>query len=82
MSSRKISSLDWAQIGGRVKPEREKKGLTQEALAAMLGLKHDSSVNKIEKGQGVSLSVFALLAAVFDRPIDWFVTGKRSGEVT
>lgn len=82
MSSRKISSLDWHEIGSRIRAERENKGLTQEELAGAIGLKHDSSINKIEKGQGISLSVLALMAGIFGRSIDWFLTGKYSGSVT
>ena len=68
-------------MGSRIRTERERMGITQEQLAATVGAKHKSAINKIEAGRGVSLSTVAVLAGVFGQSLDWLVTGQYSGEV-
>jgi hypothetical protein len=47
----------------------------------MLGYSDKSAVNKLESGQGLSLSIAASLAAIFGQTIDWLVTGSAEGKI-
>lgn len=51
-------------IGDRVKLLREKKGITQEELATLLGYKSKSSVTHIEKGRDIPRSMVVKLADI------------------
>lgn len=82
MSSTKEITLDWQAIGTRIRKERERLGLTQEDIAAQVGFKRKSSVSHIENGGGLPLSIACQIAALFEKDLDWLVTGQQSGEVT
>ena len=53
-------------IGERVKILREKKGMTQEELATLLGYKSKSSVTHIENGRDIPRSMVVRLAAILE----------------
>ncbi|CAN5223641.1 hypothetical protein BH23ACT9_BH23ACT9_26930 [soil metagenome] len=60
-------------MGPRIADAREELGLTQAELAGELGLDR-SAVAKMESGKRrVSATELVRLAAILDRPIDWFV---------
>jgi len=61
-------------FGRRLKAIRESKGLSQEELANLIGLKDRSSITKIEKGvQGLDyLSLERLIRVLGISPLDLF----------
>lgn len=62
-----------AEVGPRIALAREDLALTQAELARELGLDR-TAIAKIESGKRkVSATELVRLAAVLDRPIDWFV---------
>lgn len=67
-----------AQIGHRLKAAREHAGMSQEVLAAALGLRHRQSLSSIEAGER-KLSADELLRAmaVLDVDLDYFTDSFR-----
>lgn len=62
-----------AKLGPRIALAREDLALTQAELARELGLDR-TAIAKIESGKRkVSATELVRLAAVLDRPVDWFV---------
>lgn len=69
------AGLERADIGDRIVLAREELGLTQAELASRVGGMDRTAVAKIEAGRRkVSAGELVRLAAVLDRPIDWFVS--------
>lgn len=68
-----LVAADSGALGQRIGLAREDAGFTQAELARELGLDR-TAVAKIESGRRkVSATELVRLAAVLDRPIDWFV---------
>ncbi len=71
---------DFLPIGERIKSAREKKGLTQEQLAEMLGLtsKH---ISEIERGvSGLSLPALMKMNQYLGTSADYILYGKVAEE--
>lgn len=68
---------DPANIGGRIKHMREKRGMTQPELAEAIGIKQPS-MSDIESGKSKSPSAINLLkiAHALDANPWWLVTGE------
>lgn len=57
-------------IGTRIKEERERRGWTQDEMAARCGYKYKSSISKIESsGDNISSKKVKVVANAFDLPI-------------
>lgn len=64
-------------IGENIAKRREELGYTQEQLAEMVGYKHKSSINKIEKGvNDVSQSKIVALASALKCSVDYLLDGE------
>jgi len=64
----------WVELGARVAASRRRRGLSQEDLAAELGLDR-TAITKIEAGRRhVNTLELVRLAEALDRPLDWFVS--------
>lgn len=68
-------------VGGRIKQERERVGLSQEQLAEAVGLGNRSQINKIESGhRKVDSTELRRISDVLGVPMDAFFDEQR-GEV-
>ena len=64
------------ESGKRIAELRKKKKLTQEGLAEVIGMSHET-INSIEKGKkGTSIDTLVLIAEALDTSMDYIVTGK------
>lgn len=64
----------WTEVGARVAEARHRAGLSQDALSAQVELER-TALAKIESGRRALSSLeLARLAAVLERPIEWFVS--------
>lgn len=71
---------DLIESGKRIKNLREKRGLTQEALADMIGMSQ-KTITAIEKGKrGASVDTLTSIAEIFDTSLDYIVAGWITGE--
>src|SRR3990172_13289264 len=70
--------LDGLAIGGRLRGERQRLGLTQEQVARQVGLKSKSAIKNYEKGQIPGPEILTRLAELFGRCIDWLLTCRDS----
>lgn len=61
-------------IGAKIKSRREEMQMTQEQLAAHVGYKHKSSIQKIEVGErDIPRKSLALFAKALQVPVEWFL---------
>jgi transcriptional regulator with XRE-family HTH domain len=68
-------------VGSRVRELRETRGMTQDDLAALLGL-GKSAVCRVESGErGLAVPELAVLAAHFGVSTDFLLFGEREEEV-
>jgi len=74
--------LDGLAIGGRLRGERQRLGLTQEQIARQVGLKSKSAIKNYEKGQIPGPEILSRLATLFGRSVDWLLSGSEPGELT
>lgn len=71
--------MDARSIGSTIARLRKKRGMTQTALAERLNVS-DKAVSKWESGQGYpDITLFPLLASVFDVTIDYLMLGEKKG---
>ena len=75
-------SLDYSEIGKRIRELRKAKNLTQEQVASLISVS-DNHVSKIETGNSsISLNVFINIAKVFDVSLDYLMFGTlNKGEI-
>lgn len=72
----------WTDVGARIAACRRSRGLSQEYLAAELGLDR-TAVTKIEAGRRhVNSLELVRLADVLDRPLDWFVSSPPASIIS
>ncbi len=65
---------EWAEVGARIATSRRSRGLSQDDLAARVGLDR-TAITKVEAGRRhISSLELARIAEVLDRPLDWFVS--------
>ncbi len=64
-------------MDNRIKEEREKRGMTQMALAVAAGL-HPGHVSRIENGSGCELKTARKLADALEVTLDELVGPRRS----
>ena len=68
-------TLDYREIGKRIRQRRHEMKLTQEALAELVGISA-SFVGHIERGEKpASTQTFSRLCAVMDASLDYFISG-------
>ena len=80
MSSELLNNLDHRQLGERLKDARKARGLTQEAVAAKLGVLRTTLV-AIEKGdRKVTPGELIEMAKMFGRPVSEFVARRKNME--
>jgi len=71
------------QFGAKIRALRERKKLSQQELAVRLGLKSDTAVYLIEKGErGVSLDKLKILAELFDITVSELVEDAAPKQVS
>jgi transcriptional regulator with XRE-family HTH domain len=69
--------IDAKEIGQRIKGLRKERGITQEQLAAMLGVTVNY-LSRIEPGiRRASLDLLVDIALLFDTTLDYLVLGRR-----
>ena len=67
------TNIDLIVIGKKIKDARLDQGLTQEALATMIGI-HPSHLSEIENGKkAMRITTFVNIAKVLHLPSDFFV---------
>lgn len=72
--------IDEHSIAQRIREERRKNGISQEALGAMIGFTA-SYINKLEMGKkGTTVYVLAEIARVFNVSLDYLVFGDASAD--
>ena len=70
-------NIDAREIGQRIKALRKERGISQEQLAAMLGVTVNY-MSRIEPGlRRASLDLLVDIAVLFDVTLDYLVMGKR-----
>lgn len=75
-----VSQLESERIGARIaQARREAGGMTQEALAELLGLT-PRSIQAYEAGDVIPYKYFKRLEEIFDRPLEWFLRGEETAE--
>jgi transcriptional regulator with XRE-family HTH domain len=75
-------SLNYSEIGKRIRELRKSKNLTQEQVADLIAVS-DNHVSKIETGNSsISLNVFINIAKSFDVSLDYLMFGELSGGET
>jgi Zn-dependent peptidase ImmA (M78 family)/transcriptional regulator with XRE-family HTH domain len=80
MDSDFFDNLDHRQLGERLKESRKARGLTQEAVAAKLGVLRTTLV-AIEKGdRRVTPGELVAMAKMFGRPVSEFVSRRTNKE--
>lgn len=68
-------------VAKRIRFLRVRKGMTQEQLANVMGLKNRDSISKIELGkQDVSTQQLSLLADIFDVSVPYLLFGQVDKE--
>ncbi len=68
---------DMEKCGARIQRLRKDKGMTQEELAAVLGI-GDRHLRKIESGErGPSTEIFVELSELFGVSLDYIIVGKK-----
>jgi len=68
-------SLNYSEIGYRIRSLRKAKNLTQEQVASLISVS-DNHVSKIETGNSsISLNVFINIANAFDVSLDYLMFG-------
>jgi len=68
-------SLNYSEIGMRIRNLRKAKNLTQEQVASLISVS-DNHVSKIETGNSsISLNVFINIAKTFDVSLDYLMFG-------
>jgi len=74
-------SLNYSEIGARIRKLRKAKNLTQEQVANIISVS-DNHVSKIETGNSsISLNVFINIAKAFDVSLDYLMFGTlKQGE--
>lgn len=73
--------MDAKSIGSTIARLRKKRGMTQTALAERLKVSN-KAVSKWESGQGYpDITLFPLLASIFDVTIDYLMLGEKKGIV-
>ncbi|MCL2189336.1 MAG: helix-turn-helix domain-containing protein [Defluviitaleaceae bacterium] len=71
-----MQTLDWKQIGVRLKEQRKKSRITNERLSELVGVS-PSFIGLIERASsGVSLENLYKLAQLYSCSIDYLITGK------
>ncbi len=66
---------DLIESGKRIKGLREKKGLTQEAMAELIGMSQ-KTITAIEKGKrGASIDTLTSISEILDTSLDYIVSG-------
>ena len=76
-----LNALDGAEVGARLRREREKRGLILEDIAKALGVGSAQAVSNYEKGQIPNARLLAKYATLLETSVDWLLTGKRSGNI-
>ena len=70
-------NIDAREIGQRIKALRKERGISQEQLAAMLGVTVNY-MSRIEPGlRRASLDLLVDIAVLFDVTLDYLVMGKK-----
>ena len=70
-------NIDAREIGQRIKKLRKERGISQEQLAAMLGVTVNY-MSRIEPGlRRASLDLLVDIAVLFDVTLDYLVMGKK-----
>src|ERR1700722_10917344 len=73
---------EWAEVGARIAASRRGHGLSQDDLAAEMGLDR-TAITKIEAGRRhLSSLELVRLAEVLDRPLEWFVTSPPASIIS
>ena len=54
------------EVGARLKLAREKKGLTREEVAEILGKKSERTIRRYERGENLTIQVFEELCALYE----------------
>lgn len=68
-------------VGGRIRQERERRGMTLEALARAVGLSSRSQMSRLETGErGIDSLLLRRIALALELPMDAFFDVER-GEV-
>ena len=80
--NRTLLELDAVELSSRIAEGRELAGLTQEQLAAAVGLGR-TVIAKLEAGsRKLAATELVLLAEALDRPVDWFFSASPPAVVS
>src|SRR3990172_6390114 len=67
-------------LGTRLKQAREAQEMTQEDLAARLGI-HRNTLSRYERGElGISTDLLVTIARLLKRPVSWFLSEETEDE--
>ena len=79
--NKSLNTLNAAEIGDRLRLEREKRGLKQAAVAYALGVGTAAAVSNYENGHIPTAQILVRYAALFETSVDWILTGAAHGEI-
>src|SRR5260370_1884350 len=73
---------EWGEVAGRMASSRKGLGISQDDLAAVVGLDR-TAVTKIETGRRhINTLELVRLAEVLHRPLDWFVSSPPASIIS
>lgn len=75
------TELDSAAISERLRTLREEKGLTQQQIADMCGLKNKTSIKSFEKGQVPTVHILVKLCEIYGRSLNELLYGTEERSV-
>ena len=71
-----MEDLDFKAIGMKIKERRKMQGITQEAVASLLGV-NPSHISNIECGRAnPSLTALVKIANILECSVDFFISGE------
>lgn len=71
-----VEDLDFKAIGMKIKERRKMQGITQEAVASLLGV-NPSHISNIECGRAnPSLTALVKIANILECSVDFFISGE------
>jgi Zn-dependent peptidase ImmA (M78 family)/transcriptional regulator with XRE-family HTH domain len=81
-NSTMADNREWAEVGARIATSRKGLGLSQDDLAAEVGLDR-TAITKIETGRRhINTLELVRLAEVLHRPLDWFVSSPPASIIS
>ena len=74
--------MDSEGIGERLRRLREKRGLKQQEVADLVGLKTKTSVSQMENGRVPRMPTLVKLAAIYGSTVNFLISGQEKEGVT